>query len=78
MPTVFRHGPFRFFFYSSDKHEPPHVHISRDTRTAKIWLEPVSIERSSEFSRSELLEIIRLVKENKAVMLKRWYEYFGN
>ena len=26
MPTVLRHGPYRFFFYSGDRDEPPHVH----------------------------------------------------
>ncbi len=28
-PTVFREGPYRVFFYSGDKAEPPHVHVSR-------------------------------------------------
>ncbi|WP_369127985.1 MULTISPECIES: DUF4160 domain-containing protein [Pseudomonadati] len=29
MPTLFREGPCRFFFYSdeSDPREPPHVHV---------------------------------------------------
>jgi hypothetical protein len=27
MPTVLRSGPYRFFFYSADRGEPPHVHV---------------------------------------------------
>ena len=27
MPTVLRVGPYRFFFYASDRAEPMHVHI---------------------------------------------------
>ncbi|MGH8245034.1 MAG: DUF4160 domain-containing protein [Gammaproteobacteria bacterium] len=27
MPTVLRSGPHRFFFFSREGHEPPHVHI---------------------------------------------------
>ena len=30
MPTVLRSGPYRFFFYSGDGAEPPHVHVQRD------------------------------------------------
>ncbi len=41
MPTVLRHGPYRFFFYAGDRDEPPHVHIERDSKIAKLWLDPV-------------------------------------
>ena len=27
MPTVLRIGPYRFYFYSLDPNEPPHIHI---------------------------------------------------
>lgn len=46
MPTVLRVGPYRFFFYASDRHEPPHVHVERDEKVAKFWLRPVRLERS--------------------------------
>ena len=40
MPTVLRVGPYRFFFYAGDRDEPPHVHIERDDKLAKFWLDP--------------------------------------
>jgi hypothetical protein len=27
MPTVFRQGRFRFYFFSNERNEPPHVHV---------------------------------------------------
>jgi hypothetical protein len=39
MPTVLRRGPYRSFFYSSDRAEPPHVHVERDANLAKFWLD---------------------------------------
>ena len=27
MPTILRVGPYRFFFYASDRAEPMHVHV---------------------------------------------------
>ncbi|MDA0768650.1 MAG: DUF4160 domain-containing protein [Chloroflexi bacterium] len=39
MPTVSGNsGPYRFFFYSFDCIEPPHVHVRRDKMTCKFWL----------------------------------------
>jgi len=35
---------FRFFFYSNENNEPPHVHVEKADGTAKIWLSPVKIE----------------------------------
>lgn len=43
-PTVLQSGPYRFFFYSSDRGEPTHVHITRERKEAKFWLEPVRLE----------------------------------
>ncbi|MFN2509408.1 MAG: DUF4160 domain-containing protein [Chthoniobacterales bacterium] len=78
MPTVLRPGPYRLFFYSADAHEPPHVHVERDENKAKFWLEPVTIQSSSGFARGELLDLYRLISENRDILLHRWYDYFGN
>nr|VFK14803.1 MAG: protein of unknown function (DUF4160) [Candidatus Kentron sp. LPFa] len=38
MPTVFRIGPYRFFFYSGDRNEPIHVHVERDDKVANLFI----------------------------------------
>ena len=38
MPTILRVDGFRFYFYSHEPNEPPHVHIDKDAATAKVWL----------------------------------------
>ena len=63
MPTILRSGPYRFFFYSSDRDEPPHVHTERDDNAAKFWLKPVMLERSRGFNRQELRRIESIVQE---------------
>ena len=77
MPTVLRNGPYRFFFYSGDRTEPPHVHVERDDNEAKIWLEPVRLQRSSGFGRTEINRIIRIVEENRGSLVTSWDEYFN-
>ena len=46
MPTVLRVGAYRFFFYSADAGEPPHIHVGRDDNVAKFWLDPLRLVTS--------------------------------
>ena len=78
LPTVFRSGPYRLFFYSADHHEPPHVHVEREERQAKFWLDPVRLENSRGFRRIEIRQIEKLVADNASLLLEAWHEYFGN
>lgn len=78
MPTIPRPGPYRFFFYSGDREEPPHIHVERDKNKAKFWLDPVRLEYSGGFSRSEINRIQQLVKENQELFLRRWNEFFSD
>jgi hypothetical protein len=47
MPTVLRVGGYRFFFYSADADEPPHIHVAREDNVAKFWLSPVRLVTSA-------------------------------
>lgn len=38
-PTVFRHGPYRFYFFSREEARM-HVHVQSSVGEAKFWLEP--------------------------------------
>ena len=76
MPTVHREGPYRFFFYSADRNEPPHVHVERDANRAKFWLDPARLTRSGGFSAAELQQVERLVIARAQLLLKAWNEYF--
>ena len=76
MPTVLKLGPYRFFFYAGDRDEPPHVHVEREDRTSKFWLEPVRLARSKGFRSQELNHIGKLVEENQILLRREWDEYF--
>ena len=77
MPAVLRVGPYRFFFYSGDRDEPPHIHVEREGSTAKFWLKPVRYERSAGFTRREILSLERLVAEHQEKLLRSWDDYFN-
>ena len=77
MPSVFRHGPYRFYFYSNEADEPVHVHVERDGDVAKFWLDPVRLQRSGGFRPPEIVRIARLVEEHHELIEEAWNEYFG-
>ena len=78
MPTVLRSGPYRFYFYSHEPDEPPHVHVDRDEQSAKFWLAPVCLARNLGFSPTELRKVQRLVEEHESMLLEGWHEHFGH
>ena len=44
---------------------------------AKIWLQPVSVAYNLGFARHELQRIVRLIRENQDLCLRKWNEYFA-
>ena len=78
MPTVLRVGPYRFFFYAGDRHEPRHVHVEREASRAKFWLEPVRLQESGGFRGAELNRLAALVAEHRDELVRAWDDYFGD
>jgi hypothetical protein len=77
MPTVHRQSGYRFFFYSHEPNEPPHLHVDKGGGSAKVWLHDVSFARTSGFRPKELTAILIIVRENREALLEAWHEYFG-
>jgi hypothetical protein len=77
MPTVLRIGPYRFFFYAGDRDEPRHIHVERDDNVAKFWLDPVRLQTSGGFSRTDISRIQNLVEENREILAGSWNEFFN-
>lgn len=76
MPTVLRFEAYRFYFYSHEPNEPPHIHVDRDNQSAKFWLSSVSLAKNIGFSAKELRKIQSIVESHQEQFLEAWYEYF--
>jgi hypothetical protein len=77
MPTVHRFGPYRFYFYSHEPNEPPHIHVDRDDCSAKFWLDPVQLAANFGFRAHELRELQSIVSDFQHRFLEAWNEFFG-
>jgi hypothetical protein len=77
VPALLRVRGFRFFFYSLENREPPHVHVAHAGRYAKFWLQPVELASNRGFRDHELTSIQKIVVEHADIFLERWNEYFA-
>jgi len=84
MPTVWREGPFRFFFYSEERNEPPHIHVEiGDPPTdiyAKMWLGPpvaVAVAFWRNFSARDRRAAREIVIRQRTMMEQAWHDHFG-
>jgi hypothetical protein len=75
-PTVFRHGSFRFFFFSRE--EPRmHVRVAHTDGEAKFWLEPqIELAMNQGLSSRQLSEASSLVQDNCEEITNAWRSYF--
>ncbi len=76
MPTIIIEG-YKFRFYSTDRNEPPHVHVLRDRKVAKVWLASFEVERNSGYREVELAKIVRLTRENQTQLREAWDDNFN-
>jgi len=76
VPTVLRRGPYRFFFFAGDAEEPQHIHVERDDRIAKFWLDPIRLQSSGGFSPPEISRIQRIIIECHSKLVEAWNVYF--
>jgi hypothetical protein len=65
MPTVLRTSGYRFFFYSLEGSEPPHIHVEHGDSAARGF-------RSHQINRLRALVI-----EHRATFLETWNAHFG-
>jgi hypothetical protein len=79
MPTALRIGPYRFYFYSYDCGEPRHMHVDRENKGVKFWLDPdVSLARNCGYTRKELRDIERITTENLERLRNEWDAFCGD
>ena len=62
-PTIFRAGPFRFYFFSGEE-TPVHVHVHATSGEAKFWLEPnIELVQYHGLRMRQVTAALRLIQE---------------
>lgn len=79
MPEILalRATGFRWVFFSSDRAEPPHIHVrSGSGGVSKWWLKPTELAWSRGIPRHELTRIHRILEANRELILESWNVFF--
>jgi hypothetical protein len=74
VPTVFTKEGFRFHFYSNERNEPPHIHVTGKGGEMKIWLPSLAVEFSFGLSPPAQRRVMEITKENVTLLMERWNE----
>lgn len=74
MPKIAIYKYLTFYIVSFDTlKEPPHLHIAKEKgsrqRSAKIWLNTLEIVEEGDFSKKEINDALRVVKEHQEELL---------
>jgi hypothetical protein len=77
VPTLLHVEGYRFFFFSNEGNEPPHVHVEHGDGTAKFWLDPIGLAYSMNIGARLLRRARELVTEHAGDFRRRWQEHFG-
>ena len=75
MPTVLRKDGYRFFFYSKEGREPPHIHVIGHGGEMKIWLEDITVAKVFNLSPARQRKVIEIIDNNKQLLLSKWRSY---
>ncbi len=76
MPTISIIDGYRFHFYASDRSEPVHIHVSKGSGYAKIWLDPLEPHYFYNFKNQDQRKILLITQENSELFKTKWHEYF--
>ena len=76
-PTVFRHGGYRFYFFSREESRL-HVHVHHADGEAKFWLEPkVELAQNYGLSQRRLTNALEIIRRHEHEIRAAWKKHFG-
>jgi hypothetical protein len=75
MPTLIQDYGFRVVIYLND-HPPPHVHVKKAGRQARVGLLPVELW-DSDLNPNETRQAVAIVEANRDTLLASWRELYG-
>ncbi|MCU1230541.1 MAG: hypothetical protein JWO97_3425 [Acidobacteria bacterium] len=76
-PTIFRAGPYRFYFFSRE--EPRmHVHVTSADGEAKFWMEPtIEMAENHGIPARSVGDVRRLIETHEQDIRDAWTSHFG-
>lgn len=75
MPKAYQEAGYRFYFYSNENQEPPHMHVRKAGNEAKFWLSPIELHYNHGFNPNELRQIRDIIEAQHVLLMRSWNEH---
>jgi DNA-binding transcriptional regulator YhcF (GntR family) len=76
-PTLKNEKGYKFYIWSNEE-KRIHVHVSKENKSTKIWIEPViEVAENNGFSTKELNTILKTVTENEIEFKAKYRTHVG-
>jgi len=77
MPTLLIWHGYKFRFYALDQGEPAHVHVVKDGKSLKVWLETMAVARNIGYNEREIERVRAVIAEHQNEWIGVWNDFFG-
>ena len=77
MPSLLIWHGYRFRFYALDRDEPPHVHVVKDGKSLKVWLQNLEVARNQGYNDKEIARVLAVIAERQDDWIGAWNDFFG-
>ncbi len=84
VPNLFDFLGYIVYFWSNEKNEPIHVHISKGSpqgNSTKVWLTKgggcIVANNNSRIPEKELRKLLKSIEYHYFYVVSRWKEYYG-
>ena len=54
------------------------MHVEREAKRAKFWLEPVERESNNGFGAREVARVAAIVEAHRDELLRAWHDFFSD
>jgi hypothetical protein len=71
MPTILRQDGFRFFFYSREGNEPPHIQVVGHDGEMKVWLNTLTVAKVFNLSPKHQKQVMEIVSQNRDLLIQK-------
>ena len=77
-PTIFREGPYRFYFFSREENRI-HVHVASGDGEAKFWLSPqIELAEIHGLPEREITKLVTIIRNHEQQIRAAWATHFGS
>ena len=77
MPTLLIWHGHKFRFYALDRDEPPHVHVVKDGKSLKVWLDSLEVAQNKGYNDRDVARLLTVIGERRDNWIGAWHDFFG-